>query len=144
METAVAIVVPVCVCVVLPIVVVWIVFNCIVNKTNKETEIILEAIKCNPAVDTQGLLDSLKKKDRSPWESLNRKLLRGCIFTLIGVTFALIASLVPIDQDDVAEIWIACGVSGSVGIGFLITYIVGYYNLMKPALLPETKKGGHH
>ena len=125
---AVAIVVPVCVCVVLPIAIVWIVFATIRNKTNKQSEIILEALKNNPNVDPQGLLDALKQNPLTPLEKLNRKLLRGSIFTLIGISFAFFAGFCP-EPEDAFGLWIICGISGAVGIGFLISYCFGYKHL---------------
>ena len=130
MDTAVAIVVPVFVCVILPIVIVWIVFQFITNRTNKRSEIILEAIKGNPNIDTEKLLEAFKAHTPSPWENLSRKLLRGSIFTLLGITFAIIGALAA-EGGVQMSCWIACGVFGSIGIGFLITYVFTYKNIQK-------------
>ena len=119
---AVRILVPIFICVVLPVAIVWIVFRYINNKTNRQTEVILAAIQTNPNVDAEKLIETLRKKDRSPIEIINRKLLRGSIFTLIGVAFALIASLGDVDEVETG-CWVVCGVCGAIGIGFLISYI---------------------
>ena len=128
METAIGIVIPVSICVILPIIIVWIVFNFLNNRTNRQSDIILEVIKNNPNIDTEKLLQSLKKTELTPLDYVNRKLLRGCIFTLLGITFALISALVP-ENDEVLGCWVACGVFGSVGIGFLISYWFGYKHI---------------
>lgn len=129
MNDATAILIPIFVCVVLPVSIIWIVYRFLINKTNKKTEIILEAIKNNPGIDTEKLVESLKSEEITPWESLNRKLLRGSIFTLIGIAFVLIAIFCP--DDDAAEMWVVAGISGAIGIGFLITYFFAYKHIDK-------------
>ena len=131
MFEATAIVIPICVCVILPIVIVWIVFNSINNRYNRQTEVILEALKVNPNVDSEKLIESLRKKDRTVWEDLNRKLLRGVIFTLMGIAFALLAIFLPEDEGASYGCWVVCGCLGSVGIGFLISYWFGYVHIDK-------------
>ncbi|MCH5229237.1 MAG: hypothetical protein J1F12_04500 [Muribaculaceae bacterium] len=130
METAVDIVVPVCVCVILPIAIVWIVFNSIINRTNKKTLIILEAIKNNPTTDTKHLLESFRKTDTDPYINLARKLLRGSIFTLLGIAFAFLGAFGGSEKFELFS-WVACGVFGAVGIGFLITYWFTFKNIDK-------------
>lgn len=128
MFEATAIVIPICVCVILPIVIVGIVFNTINNRTNRQTDIILEALKVNPNVDSEKLIESFQKGEKSTWENLSRKLLRGTIFTLMGIAFALVA-IFSADDNISFIFWILCGCLGSVGIGFLITYWFSYVNI---------------
>lgn len=125
---AVEIIVPLSICVVLPVAIVWIVFNSITNRNNRQSDIIIEAIRNNPNVNPEKLFEIFNKKDVTPWIDLNRKLLRGSIFTLLGVTFALISFIVA-DPAWWIVFWVACGVFGSVGIGFLIAYLFGYKNI---------------
>ena len=134
-----AIIIPVCICVILPIVIIWIVFNSINNRTNRQSDIILEAIKANPNVDSEKLIESFQKKEATPWMSLNRKLLRGSIFTLMGIAFALLAIFFP-DADTTFGCWVVCGCVGAVGIGFLISYWFGYAHIDK---FMEEKVGNH-
>lgn len=115
------------ICVIMPIAIVWIVFNAISNKNNKQAEILLEAIKRNPDIDSQKLIDALNKREFSPRESLTRKLLRGAIFTMLGIAFALISIFMP--TEGVFGLWIACGVCGAVGIGFLLTFWFNFYTI---------------
>lgn len=131
MDFGVAVIIPICICVILPIVIVWIVFNSINNRYNRQTEVILEALKVNPNVDSEKLIESLRKKDRTVWEDLNRKLLRGVIFTLMGIAFALLAIFLPEDEGASYGCWVVCGCLGSVGIGFLISYWFGYVHIDK-------------
>lgn len=128
MHELIGIIVPIGICVVLPIVIVWIVFNSINNSNNRQSEIIIEAIKTNPNIDTEKLLEAFKTEKATPWVSLNRKLLRGSIFTLLGVVFAVIGAVIA-DYDLSLGCWMLCGVSASVGIGFLIAYIFSYKHI---------------
>lgn len=122
MGNVVAIVVPVSICVILPVLIVWIVFRALINRTNRQTDIVLEAIRNNPGLNTEKLIETMKKREFTPWERLNRKLLRGSIFTLIGITFVFLAAFGVQDSDAEFFCWLLCGVCGSIGIGFLITY----------------------
>lgn len=130
MDFGVTVIVPICICVILPIAIVWIACACINNRTNRQSEIVMEALKCNPNVDTEKLLAILRKREYTPWENLTRKLLRGCIFTLTGIAFALIAIFFP-EEGETFGCWVACGILGAVGIGFLITYWFSYVNIEK-------------
>lgn len=128
MSIAVELAVPISICVVLPVLIVWIVFRSIINKTNKNSEIIIEAIRNNPTIDTEKLIETMKRPEKTPWESLSRKLLRGCIFTLIGVAFAFFGAFLP-EEDINTGCWVVCGTFGAVGIGFLITYWFAYKHI---------------
>lgn len=134
---AVAIVIPLGICVVLPIVIVWIVFRSLSNRTNRQTEVILESIRNNPNLDVSILLETISSKTNTPWVSVTRKLLRGCIFTFIGIAFALIASLIA-EEDVIFGCWVICGVFGAIGISFLITYWFAYRHINQ---LEEERNG---
>lgn len=121
--------VPICCGCILPIVIVLISAIKKMNSDNKRTEIILKAIESNKEVDTDQLLESLKAPRKSPREVLNGRLLRGCIFTLIGVAVAIvgIANLCTgsdFDSDPVTVPLIAAGICMAIGISFLIVYFV--------------------
>lgn len=114
--------VPVSICAILPAFIVFIVFRFISLKTEKQSEIIMEALKQNPNVNTQELIRAFQTKQGGIWRNLSRKLLRGCIFTLMGITLIIIACFNP--TDDSIGLWIIGGCTASVGIGFLITWFV--------------------
>lgn len=124
----VTVIVPIFICVVLPVAIVWIVFYSTTQKNRMQTQIVLEAIKANPEIDAEKIIMAMRAKKRGPWERLNRKLLRGCIFTLIGVAFAIMGACSPELQDDY-DCWVVCAVCGSVGIAFLITYWFAYRHI---------------
>lgn len=114
------------ICVVLPVLIVFIVFRFITFKTQKQSDIIMEAMKNNPNIDTKELIKAFQSKQGKVWRNLSRKLLRGCIFTLMGVALIIIACFIPIN--DSIGLWIVGSCTASVGIGFLITYWFAYLN----------------
>lgn len=69
--------VPIAVCMVLPIAIVLIVALTKMNGDNKRTQIIIKAIEANNNVDADKLVESLKKTNKTPHEVLSLRLLRG-------------------------------------------------------------------
>ncbi len=60
MEDLVAVFVPIAICVVLPIMIVWLVCRSKANETNKRAEIILAVINANSNVDVEEILRKLE------------------------------------------------------------------------------------
>lgn len=127
------ILVPIFVCVVLPVAIVLIRHLSTINSENKRSQVLIKAIEANSNIDTNKLAESLqqpKKQKRTPLELLNLRLLRGCIFTILGVSL-LIVILVNylcegcvIDAGLVKTMCIFGVPSLAVGIGYLIVYFV--------------------
>ena len=81
------ILVPIFICVVLPVAIVLIVFLYNMNSDNKRAQVLIKAIEANKDIDTDKLAEAFSKPRRSPREILNLRLLRGSIFTLCGLGF---------------------------------------------------------
>ena len=120
MDDITGMIVSIFICVVLPVAIVWIVFSASRNSENKRAEVLLKAIEHNANLDADKLAEALAKKPKTPRERQLGRLLRGSIFTLLGIAFAIVASV--IDDPDVFVISAVCG---AVGIAFLIVYFVG-------------------
>ncbi len=121
--------VPIFVCVVLPVAVVLITSLTRMNGENKRTQIIIKAIEANKDVDTDKLLDSLRKPRKSSREILYGRLLRGCIYSLIGIVLAVIGLInllsgISFNSDDVTVPFVFGGISLAMGISYLIVYRV--------------------
>lgn len=126
MEDLVEILVPIGVCVALPVLLVLIPNLTRRNRDNKNAEIIIKAIENNSAIDTQKLLESLQPTKRTAREILNLRLLRGCLFSFFGVA-AIIASAVfaQCNSHDGRDVMLLVGVpSIAVGLAYLVTYFV--------------------
>ena len=85
-EIMIAFGVPVGVCVVLPVMIVWLVIRHKSNKTNKNAEIAIAAINANPTLDVEELINKLNpKKAMTLKERLISKLYTGCVFLATGI-----------------------------------------------------------
>ena len=117
------------VCVVLPVLIVFIVFRAAMNSDNKRAEILIKAIEQNGDVDADSLARALEKPRKSPREILNLRLLRGCIFSLIGILLiaiglAAFATGIKFVDEPVMVPMLFGGASMAIGISYLIVYFV--------------------
>lgn len=122
-------IVPIFVCVVLPVSIVLIVFLAVMNSDNKRAQVLMKAIESGNGVDADRLAEALRKPQKSAKEILNLRLLRGCIFTLIGVILAVVGILswafgtvYSFSDDQVVMPIMLGGISLAVGISYLIVY----------------------
>lgn len=121
--------VPIAVCMVLPIAIVLIVALTKMNGDNKRTQIIIKAIEANNNVDADKLVESLKKTNKTPHEVLSLRLLRGCIFSLVGLGLIIVGLFnlingTPFNSDPVSVPFVFGSASIAVGISYLIVYLV--------------------
>lgn len=121
--------VPIFVCVVLPIAVVLITSLARINADNKRTQIIIKAIESNNSIDADKLAESLKKPHRTEREILNLRLLRCCIFSFVGIALCAvgIANLLAgtdFGADPVTVPLMFGGISLAVGASYIVVYFV--------------------
>ena len=126
---AVEILVPIFICVILPVSIVLIISLTKINGENKKTQIILKAIETNKDVDTDKLVESLRKPLRTPRELLNIRLLRGCMYSLIGLALIIVglvnlAGESELGDDPVTIPLVFGGIVIAIGISYLIVYYV--------------------
>ena len=81
---------PLGVCVVLPVMIVWLVTRARQNETNKKTEIMLKAIESGATIDT-GFFKSQQRGQKTIKERLLGRLTGASIMTLLGVALLAIA-----------------------------------------------------
>ena len=125
------ILVPIFICVVLPVAIVAIIYWERVNNDNKRTQVLIKAIEANNDIDADKLAEALAKPRKTAKEILNGRLLKGCIFTLIGVCCEIFALVQYFSQDadtsfldSIEASGIIGGISLAIGISFLIVYFV--------------------
>ncbi len=121
--------VPIFSCVVLPVMIVWIVFRAAMNADNKRAEVLIKAIESNNGMDADKLAKSFEKRRKTPRELLNLRLLRGCIFTAVGVIFIVVglvswASGTEFGANPVTIPMLFGGAAFAIGISYLIVYFV--------------------
>ncbi len=122
--------VPIFVCVVLPVSIVLIYFLSVMNSDNKRSQVLIKAIESDNCPDADKLAESLRKTKRSARELLNLRLLRGCIFSLIGLALIILGLVnyhsghYEFGSDPVTVPLMFGSVSAAVGISYLIVYFV--------------------
>ena len=128
------ILVPIAVCCVLPIMIVWFVIRKKMNDTNQRTQIVLAAIEKNPEMDIEELLKKISAKPRLLKEKLLIKLLWGCLAVLLGIGligFGAWLRYMDAGSDD-PFVSVCFGlIALGVGIAFLVNYFVGKKMLAK-------------
>ena len=84
------ILVPIFICVVLPVTVVWLVARTRQNEANKKAEIMLKAIEAGVPVDMEQFNTEKKKTPKTIKQGLLDKLSGACITSLIGIAFIVL------------------------------------------------------
>ena len=135
MDHLASILVPIAVCCVLPIVVVWLVVRHRMNETNARTQIALAAIEKNPDMDIEELLKKFARNGKLLKEKLLTKLLWGSLTTLLGlglIGFGIYLGANHLGGTDDPMTAVCFGLASlGVGIAFLVNYVIGKKMLAK-------------
>ena len=140
----VGIFVPLGICVALPVLIVWLVMRMKINADNRRSQVLIESIRTNDGADTDKIAEALIRPRRSTWEKLTRKILRGSVYSAMGLFFLILAIVMSANTDDYSPkeftgmYFISCALLG-VGIGFLVSYFVGK-NLLKNQFLAKEEE----
>ena len=129
------ILVPIAICCVLPIMLVWFVIRKKMNETNQRTQIVLAAIEKNPEMDIEEIMKKISPKPKLLKEKLLTKLLWGCLATLLGfglIGFGIYLGANHLGGTDDPMTAVCFGLAAlGVGIAFLVNYGVGKKMLAK-------------
>ena len=129
--------VPIFVCVVLPVTIVWLVARTKQNETNKKAEIMLKAIENGAQVDLEQFNTAVKKSPKTIKQDLLEKFTGACITGIMGIAFLSLGILKTLDWEFgrnmfLNKFWLpAGGVLLAVGIGLFISFFVGRKMLAK-------------
>ena len=129
------ILIPISVCVVLPVMVVWLVNRTRQNEINRKADIMLKAIESGATIDTNFF--KAQQENKSIKERLLKRLTGACIFTLTGLVFAVIGlfnwtNLTENMSNDSAVIpMIFGGIFLPIGISLFVVFFVGRKMLAK-------------
>lgn len=123
------ILVPIFVCVVLPVAIIAIIFGASINSDNKRSKVLIKAIESNCDIDADKLAEALQKPKKTALEILNLRLLRGCIFSLVGIAVCIIGIIaysmgMEFQADAVTVPLIFGGISLAIGLSYLVVYFV--------------------
>ena len=128
--------VPLGICVVLPVLIVWFVTRTRQNETNKKTEIMLKAIESGATIDANFFKDA-HKKQKSTKERLLNRLIWGCATSILGVGLAVLGIVQWVNwngttsNDSFVVPLIFAGILLAIGIALFIGFFVGRKMLTK-------------
>lgn len=133
------ILIPIGICVVLPVMIVWLINRTRQNETNRKTEIMLKAIEAGATIDAAFFkIQQDQKGPRTIKERLLKRLTGGCVFAFMGVAFAVIGFVnrsmmteIHMSNDSFIIPCILGGVFFAIGIALLIGFFVGKKMLAK-------------
>lgn len=123
------ILIPIFVCVVLPVAIVLIVFLAAMNSDNKRAQILIKAIESGNGIDADRLAEALRKPQKSPRELLNLRLLRGCMFSFVGLALIVVAIVslcngTQFSEDPVSVPMVFGGASLAIGLSYIVVFLV--------------------
>lgn len=116
------------ICVVLPVLIVWIALRARQHEVNRKADLILKAMEAGIPID-QEFLKPDKKKNRSIKQDLLDKLTGACVTTLMGTAFLLLNFFCP--GSIMAGYPTVGGILLAIGIALFISYFVGKNMLAK-------------
>lgn len=133
METFFEMLVPIGICVVLPIMIVWLVTRTKSRSIDKKTEVLLKALENGQQIDPELLITPKQSKNLKTIKMvLLEKLQVAAVFTLMGVAMIVLSSVGILgDTANVGfPVFMLCGVIFSaIGVGHIVVYVLGKQNL---------------
>lgn len=138
------ILIPLGVCVVLPVLIVWIIARTRKNETDRKAEVMLKAIEAGATVD-MNQFNTEKKAPKTIKQELLEKLNGACITSLMGLAFLALSLWsefgrgLPDDLFMEDLLPVAGCVMLAVGVGLFISYFTGKRLLAKDIEAEEKK-----
>ena len=136
MEGVVGLLVSFGICVVMPVMIVWLVSRTRQNETNKKTEIMLKAIESGATIDADFFKDT-QKKQKSTKERLLNRLVWGCATSILGVGLAALGIVQWVNWNGTSSNesfvlpLVFAGIFLAIGIALFIGFYVGRKMLAK-------------
>jgi len=112
---------PISIVVILPVMIVWLVTRITINRDNKRTAVLTEAIKNNVCIDADKLIEAMQKPRNTQEHELHRYLLRGSVFTLLGIASAIMCIVFDY-QGEGRYFLLGTGLFLAIGIGYLVAF----------------------
>ena len=132
------ILVPIAVCVVLPVMIVWLINRTRQNETNRKAEIMLKAIEAGATIDADFFkAQQNQKAPKTIKERLLKRLSGGCICALTGLASAAVGIVNhanwdgSISGDSGIIAMVIGGVLFGIGTSLIIVFFVGKKMLAK-------------
>ena len=110
---------------VLPIAIVFIISMRKKNSDDKRAQVMIKALESGEEVNADKLAEALGKPRQTPLEILNTRLLRGCIYSLVGLALVILYFVWPEEEVNAKLSLILLGsIAMAVGIAYLIVYFM--------------------
>ncbi len=126
--------IPIGICVVLPIVIIWIIYRAKTNKDNKSAEVLIKAIESNSVSDVDRLMEILsideKKKGGKRTDLSEKRLLRGTGYTLASIAVGICTSIFysmtenSLNENDFFLLLLLVCIGFSIGIANLTVFFI--------------------
>ena len=131
-EILVTFVLPILICVVLPVVIVSLVMRDRQNEANRRAEIMLRSIESGSTIDPE-LFKPQKREQKSLKEKLLGRLTGGCITSLLGIVFFVGGQFLgwKLNMGALPSLPLLGGILLAVGIALIVSYIAGKKMLAK-------------
>ncbi|MBP5750554.1 MAG: hypothetical protein J6X24_07175 [Firmicutes bacterium] len=122
--------IPISICVVLPIIVISMVMRARRHEVDKKTEVMLKAVESGAQLDPAFFQEINTRKEKTVKDRLMGYLTTACITTSIGVLMAVVSTLFLILKDSykpaaLLVLLIPCAIMIGIGVAFFIVYAVG-------------------
>lgn len=135
----VALLIPICICVVLPVMVVWLVTRARIKKNEQKMAVLMKAIENGVDIDPE-LLISETESSRNTKMRLIKKLTTGIICSMIGVALLVCPSIDAFEGVAGLEmLYIIGGVMVAIGVAYMVAFFVGR-KYLAPEIEAEERK----
>lgn len=139
MEGTIALLIPICICVVLPVMVVWLVTRARIKKNEQKMAVLMKAIENGVDIDPE-LLISETESSRNTKMRLIKKLTTGIVCSMIGVVLLVCPSIDAFEGVAGLEmLYIIGGVMVAMGVAYMVAFFVGR-KYLAPEIEAEERK----
>ncbi len=136
--------VPISICVVMPITMVWLYYRGKKQADKNRTDIILTALEKNPNIDLEELIQKITPKSATLKEKLLKKLMWGSVISAIGIGFlgyALYMDFVGgMSVEDMERSYFCGGITMLIGLAILLVFFISKRMLAKELEAEGNKK----
>lgn len=139
MEGTIALLIPICICVVLPVMVVWLVTRARIKKNEQKMAVLMKAIENGVDIDPE-LLISETESSRNTKMRLIKKLTTGIVCSMIGVVLLVCPSIDAFEGvAGLQMLYIIGGVMVAMGVAYMVAFFVGR-KYLAPEIEAEERK----
>ena len=135
----VALLIPICICVVLPVMLVWLVTRARIKNNEQKMAVLVKAIENGMEIDPE-LLVSETESSRNTKMKLIKKLTTGIVCSMIGIVLLVCPSLDAFEGVAGLEmLYIIGGVMVAIGVAYMVAFFVGR-KYLAPEIEAEERK----